>query len=91
VGALLSGPLLLFRDKIHKTVTPFAHKAAGSLKSLMRPWRSLEIVVIIAADGGFWRCTFTTDTQEFLVNRARMNLKTAGGLVSCAMIVFMRV
>ncbi len=87
LGFLLAVSILLLRRAMHETVTPNAK--AGNLRELARHPRSLFIVTAISGAGALVLYTFTTYMQKFLVNTTGLTIKTASGVMTCAMLFFM--
>lgn len=88
IGALLAVTALYLRRGLHETATNrSAH--SGTLKALFKHWRALLTVACLTAGGSLGFYTFTTYMQKYLVNTAGMETKTATGVMTLALFVFM--
>ncbi|EIC84340.1 MFS family transporter [Serratia sp. M24T3] len=91
LGALLAVVALFLRRSLNETSDEKtrAHKDAGSLKGLWKHKKAFLMVLGFTAGGSLSFYTFTTYMQKYLVNTAGMNAKTASGLMTLALFVFM--
>lgn len=91
LGAVLAVVALYLRRSLqetsdHKTRT---HKDAGSLIGLWKHRRAFIMVLGFTAGGSLSFYTFTTYMQKYLVNTSGMDHKTASGLMTAALFIFM--
>lgn len=91
LGAVLAVVALYLRRSLketsdHKTRT---HKDAGSLIGLWKHRRAFIMVLGFTAGGSLSFYTFTTYMQKYLVNSSGMDHKTASGLMTAALFIFM--
>nr|WP_024965489.1 MFS transporter [Pantoea sp. IMH] len=91
LGAVLAVVALFLRRSLNETSdrATRAHKDAGSLKGLWKHRRAFIMVLGFTAGGSLSFYTFTTYMQKYLVNTAGMETKTASGLMTAALFVFM--
>lgn len=91
LGAVLAAVALLLRRTLNETSDEKtrAHKDAGSLAGLWKHKKAFLMVLGFTAGGSLSFYTFTTYMQKYLVNTAGMNAKTASGLMTLALFVFM--
>ncbi len=91
LGALLAVVALYLRRSLNETSDEKTrnHKDAGSLKGLWKHKKAFLMVLGFTAGGSLSFYTFTTYMQKYLVNTAGMDAKTASGLMTVALLVFM--
>jgi MHS family alpha-ketoglutarate permease-like MFS transporter len=90
IGALLALTVLAFSKHMHETAeAATAHVDAGTFRALAAHPQSVLFVVALSASGAICLYTFTTYMQKFLVNTSGMTAKTASGVMTGAVIVFM--
>lgn len=92
LGALLAVVALWLRRSLEETSdkTSREHRDAGSVIGLLRNHtRPFLMVLGFTAGGSLSFYTFTTYMQKYLVNTSGMDLKTASGLMTGALLVFM--
>lgn len=91
LGAVLAVVALFLRRSLNETSDEKtrAHKDAGSLKGLWKHKKAFLLVLGFTAGGSLSFYTFTTYMQKYLVNTAGMDAKTASGLMTLALFVFM--
>ena len=91
LGAALAIVALYLRRSLNETSdsTSRASKDAGSLKGLWKHRRAFIMVLGFTAGGSLSFYTFTTYMQKYLVNTSGMDHKTASGLMTAALFVFM--
>ncbi|WP_426817573.1 MFS transporter [Winslowiella sp. 2C04] len=93
IGAALAIVALYLRRSLNETSDDKtrAHKDAGSLRGLWKHRRAFIMVLGFTAGGSLSFYTFTTYMQKYLVNTSGMDAKTASGLMTAALFVFMLV
>ncbi|MFC3394670.1 MFS transporter [Brenneria rubrifaciens] len=91
IGAILAVVALFLRRSLNETSDKSTrdHKDAGSLIGLWKNRRAFITVLGFTAGGSLTFYTFTTYMQKYLVNTAGMDAKTASGLMTLALFVFM--
>ncbi|BES86007.1 MFS transporter [Pectobacterium araliae] len=91
LGAILAIVALYLRRSLNETSdkTTRGHKDAGSLVGLWKHRRAFITVLGFTAGGSLAFYTFTTYMQKYLVNTAGMHAKTASGLMTLALFIFM--
>ena len=92
LGAILAVVALWLRRSLHETSDNQSrhHKDAGSITGLLRNHtRAFMMVLGFTAGGSLSFYTFTTYMQKYLVNTAGMDAKSASGLMTAALLVFM--
>ncbi|WNK67802.1 MFS family transporter [Pantoea agglomerans] len=92
LGALLAVVALWLRRSLEETSdkTSREHRDAGSVIGLLRNHtRPFLMVLGFTAGGSLSFYTFTTYMQKYLVNTSGMDPKTASGLMTGALLVFM--
>lgn len=91
IGAALAIVALYLRRSLNETSDDKTrgHKDAGSLKGLWKHRRAFIMVLGFTAGGSLSFYTFTTYMQKYLVNTSGMDHKTASGLMTIALFVFM--
>ncbi|MEI7189494.1 MFS transporter [Dickeya dianthicola] len=91
LGAALAVVALFLRRSLNETSASAtrAHKDAGSLRGLWRNRKAFIMVLGFTAGGSLSFYTYTTYMQKYLVNTAGMNTKSASGLMTLALFVFM--
>lgn len=91
IGAALAIVALYLRRSLNETSDDKtrAHKDAGSLRGLWKHRRAFIMVLGFTAGGSLSFYTFTTYMQKYLVNTSGMDAKTASGLMTAALFVFM--
>jgi len=91
LGAVLAVVALFLRRSLNETsdAKTRAHKDAGSLSGLWKHKKAFLMVLGFTAGGSLSFYTFTTYMQKYLVNTAGMETKTASGLMTLALFVFM--
>ncbi|KHS79167.1 MFS transporter [Pectobacterium carotovorum] len=91
LGAILAIVALYLRRSLNETSdkTTRGHKDAGSLAGLWKHRRAFITVLGFTAGGSLAFYTFTTYMQKYLVNTAGMDAKTASGLMTLALFIFM--
>ncbi|WP_229655815.1 MFS transporter [[Pantoea] beijingensis] len=91
LGAVLAVVALFLRRSLNETSDRSVrqHEDAGSLRGLWKHKRAFIMVVGFTAGGSLSFYTFTTYMQKYLVNTSGMDAKTASGLMTAALFVFM--
>ena len=92
LGAILAIVALWLRHSLNETADKSSreHRNAGSLSGLLRNHpRAFLMVLGFTAGGSLSFYTFTTYMQKYLVNSAGMDAKTASGLMTGALFIFM--
>lgn len=92
LGAILAVVALWLRRSLNETSDQKSrqHKDAGSISGLLRNHtRAFLMVLGFTAGGSLSFYTFTTYMQKYLVNTAGMDAKSASGLMTGALLVFM--
>ncbi|RPE02362.1 MFS transporter [Candidatus Pantoea deserta] len=92
LGAILAVVALWLRRSLNETSDKKSrqHKDAGSISGLLRNHtRAFLMVLGFTAGGSLSFYTFTTYMQKYLVNTAGMDAKSASGLMTGALLVFM--
>lgn len=92
VGAIAALISLLLRRSLTETVSKDAtqRKEAGSMVALFRDHTKPFLIVLgFTAGGSLLFYTFTTYMQKYLVNTAGMSAKTASGVMTAALFVYM--
>ncbi|MFJ5333134.1 MFS transporter [Pectobacterium versatile] len=91
LGAVLAIVALYLRRSLNETSDKATrgHKDAGSLAGLWKHRRAFITVLGFTAGGSLAFYTFTTYMQKYLVNTAGMDAKTASGLMTLALFIFM--
>ncbi|MGA8122231.1 MFS family transporter [Rouxiella badensis] len=91
LGAALAVVALFLRRSLNETSDEKTrgHKDAGSLAGLWKHKKAFLMVLGLTAGGSLSFYTFTTYMQKYLVNTAGMDAKTASGLMTLALFVFM--
>ena len=92
VGALAAVIALMLRKTLTETAANLAseHKDAGSIKALFRDHKKAFFTVLgYTAGGSLSFYTFTTYMQKYLVNSAHMSIKTASGVMTGCLLVYM--
>ncbi|WP_192458994.1 MFS transporter [Musicola keenii] len=91
LGAVLAVVALYLRRSLNETSAKSTreHRDAGSLRGLWRNRKSFIMVLGFTAGGSLSFYTYTTYMQKYLVNTAGMHAKTASGLMTLALFVFM--
>lgn len=91
LGGLLAIVALYLRRSLHETSSTSARqrKDAGTLSGLWRNRRAFMIVLGFTAAGSLSFYTYTTYMQKYLVNTAGMDAKTASGVMTGALVIFM--
>lgn len=91
LGAVLAVVALFLRRSLNETSNKETrnHKDAGSLKGLWKHKKAFLMVLGFTAGGSLSFYTFTTYMQKYLVNTAGMDAKTASGIMTLALFVFM--
>ncbi|MGM3160388.1 MFS family transporter [Dickeya undicola] len=91
LGAALAVVALFLRRSLNETSASEtrARKDAGSLSALWRNRKAFIMVLGFTAGGSLSFYTYTTYMQKYLVNTAGMNAKSASGLMTLALFVFM--
>ena len=92
LGAVLAVVALWLRRSLNETSEKKnrEHKDAGSIKGLLRNHpRAFLMVLGFTAGGSLSFYTFTTYMQKYLVNTAGMDARSASGLMTAALFVFM--
>ncbi|MEZ3499552.1 MFS family transporter [Pantoea sp. KPR_PJ] len=92
LGAVLAVVALWLRRSLNETSDKQSrqHKDAGSISGLLRNHtRAFLMVLGFTAGGSLSFYTFTTYMQKYLVNTAGMDAKSASGLMTAALLVFM--
>ena len=88
IGAGLAVTALYLRRGLHETATKRSEHS-GTLGALFKHWGALLTVVCLTAGGSLGFYTFTTYMQKYLVNTAGMETKTATGVMTLCLFVFM--
>ncbi|KTS76909.1 alpha-ketoglutarate permease [Pseudomonas oryzihabitans] len=92
VGAAAAVISLFLRRSLEETTTAEsrANKEAGTLGGLFKHHKAAFFTVLgYTAGGSLIFYTFTTYMQKYLVNTSGMDAKTASGVMTCALFVFM--
>ncbi|MDT3722680.1 MFS family transporter [Pseudomonas oryzihabitans] len=92
VGAVAAVISLFLRRSLEETTTAEsrANKEAGTLSGLFKHHKAAFFTVLgYTAGGSLIFYTFTTYMQKYLVNTSGMDAKTASGVMTCALLVFM--
>jgi MHS family alpha-ketoglutarate permease-like MFS transporter len=91
MGALAALVSLYLRRSLEETTSSAtrARSDAGTIRGLLTHKRAVAMVVGFTAGGSLVFYTFTTYMQKYLVNTAGMNPKTASGVMTTALIVYM--
>lgn len=91
IGALAALVSLYLRRSLEETTTSAtrARSDAGTICGLLTHKRAVATVLGFTAGGSLVFYTFTTYMQKYLVNTAGMNPKTASGVMTTALIVYM--
>ncbi|ROR05788.1 MFS family transporter [Erwinia sp. JUb26] len=91
VGAALAIVALYLRRSLNETSDSASResKDAGSLIGLWKHRRAFLMVLGFTAGGSLSFYTFTTYMQKYLVNTSGMDHKTASGLMTAALFIFM--
>nr|WP_314422425.1 MFS transporter [uncultured Erwinia sp.] len=91
LGAALAIVALYLRRSLNETSDSASResKDAGSLIGLWKHRRAFLMVLGFTAGGSLSFYTFTTYMQKYLVNTSGMDHKTASGLMTAALFVFM--
>ena len=92
VGAAAAVVSLFLRRSLEETTTAEtrANKEAGTLSGLFKHHKAAFFTVLgYTAGGSLIFYTFTTYMQKYLVNTSGMDAKTASGVMTCALLVFM--
>lgn len=92
LGAILAIVALWLRRSLNETSEKGSreHRNAGSLSGLLRNHpRAFLMVLGFTAGGSLSFYTFTTYMQKYLVNSAGMDAKTASGMMTAALFIFM--
>lgn len=91
LGAVLAVVALYLRRSLNETSDDKtrSHKDAGSIRGLWKHRRAFIMVLGFTAGGSLSFYTFTTYMQKYLVNTSGMDHKTASGLMTIALFVFM--
>lgn len=92
LGAILAVVALWLRRSLNETSEKKHrdHRDAGSIKGLLRNHsRAFLMVLGFTAGGSLSFYTFTTYMQKYLVNTAGMDARSASGLMTGALLVFM--
>ena len=88
IGAGLAVTALYLRRGLHETATKRSEHS-GTLGALFKHWGALLTVVCLTAGGSLGFYTFTTYMQKYLVNTSGMETKTATGVMTLCLFVFM--
>jgi MHS family alpha-ketoglutarate permease-like MFS transporter len=88
IGACLAVTALYLRRSLHETATVRSPEA-GTLKALFRHWKAFLTVVCLTAGGSLGFYTFTTYMQKYLVNTTGMATRTATGVMTAALFLYM--
>jgi len=92
VGAASALVSLWLRRSLHETTTASTRKseAAGSVSALLRNHgRAFVTVLGFTAGGSLIFYAFTTYMQKYLVNTVGMNVKTASGVMTVCLLIYM--
>ncbi|GAB7216364.1 alpha-ketoglutarate permease [Dickeya oryzae] len=91
LGAALAVVALFLRRSLNETSNSEtrARKDAGSLRGLWHNRKAFIMVLGFTAGGSLSFYTYTTYMQKYLVNTAGMNAKSASGLMTLTLFVFM--
>ncbi|MBX9447152.1 MFS transporter [Dickeya chrysanthemi] len=91
LGAALAVVALFLRRSLNETSDSEtrARKDAGSLRGLWRNRNTFIMVLGFTAGGSLSFYTYTTYMQKYLVNTAGMSAKSASGLMTLALFIFM--
>jgi MHS family alpha-ketoglutarate permease-like MFS transporter len=88
IGAGLAITALYLRRGLHETATNRTAEA-GTFSVLLSHWKPFLSVVCLTAGGSLGFYTFTTYMQKYLVLTAGMTAKTATGVMTAALFVYM--
>lgn len=92
IGAGLAVVVLYLRRGLHETAPPETRPPdAGALKALFRHPKAIALVLALTAGGSLGFYAFTTYMQKFLVNTAGMPARTATGVMTLALFLYMLV
>jgi MHS family alpha-ketoglutarate permease-like MFS transporter len=92
VGACVALIALWLRRSLHETTTEAtrASKEAGSVGALLRNHGAAFVTVLgFTAGGSLIFYAFTTYMQKYLVNTAGMSTKTASGIMTVCLLIYM--
>ena len=92
VGAITAVIALFLRQTLTETASNLAnqHKDAGSIRALFRNHKKAFFTVLgYTAGGSLSFYTFTTYMQKYLVNSAHMSIKSASGVMTGCLLVYM--
>ena len=92
VGAFVALVALYLRRSLHETTTESerASKGAGSVAALLRNHTRAFITVLgFTAGGSLIFYAFTTYMQKYLVNTVGMSTKTASGVMTVCLLIYM--
>jgi len=92
VGAIAAVIALFLRQTLTETASNLAnqHKDAGSIRGLFRNHKKAFFTVLgYTAGGSLSFYTFTTYMQKYLVNSAHMSIKSASGVMTGCLLVYM--
>jgi MHS family alpha-ketoglutarate permease-like MFS transporter len=92
VGAFVALVALYLRRSLHETTTESerSSKAAGSVSALLRNHTRAFITVLgFTAGGSLIFYAFTTYMQKYLVNTVGMSTKTASGVMTVCLLIYM--
>jgi MHS family alpha-ketoglutarate permease-like MFS transporter len=92
VGAFVALVALYLRRSLHETTTESerSSKAAGSVSALLRNHtRAFLTVLGFTAGGSLIFYAFTTYMQKYLVNTVGMSTKTASGVMTVCLLIYM--
>ncbi|OON38984.1 alpha-ketoglutarate transporter [Izhakiella australiensis] len=91
MGAVLAVVAVLLRRSLNETSDSQirARKDAGTLSGLWKHRRAFLMVLGFTAGGSLSFYTFTTYMQKYLVNTSGMDARTASGLMTGALFIFM--
>ncbi|OYX36479.1 MAG: alpha-ketoglutarate permease [Caulobacterales bacterium 32-69-10] len=88
LGAVLAVVAMYLRRSLHETATERSAEA-GTLKALARHPRAFFTVLGVTAGGSLIFYAFTTYMQKYLVNTSGMTAKTATGVMTGVLFVYM--
>jgi MHS family alpha-ketoglutarate permease-like MFS transporter len=91
IGALAALTALYLRSSLTETSTAETRKSseAGTIKGLLKHKRAVLTVLGFTAGGSLFFYTFTTYMQKYLVNTSGMDTRTASGVMTWALLVYM--
>jgi metabolite-proton symporter len=91
IGAATAVIAMYLRRSLVETASESAmhSKEAGSLRGLLRYWRSVLLVLAFTMGGSLYFYTFTTYMQKYLVNTAHMDAKIVSVVMTFVLVIYM--